>query len=113
MRDLSCSVRASRPQLISPLLPCPPHPLFQPLCHAGPRTHNPRSSLPALLRRLDPGPADSPTSVVDDVLDNSPDVSVLLGKVQGPELGRVLPVVGVGLEDPAGFTLVPDNSLCT
>jgi hypothetical protein len=50
---------------------------------------------------------------VDDVLDNSPDVSVLLGKVQGPELGRVLPVVSVGLEDPAGFTLVPDNSLCT
>lgn len=48
---------------------------------------------------------------MDDVLDDSPDVSVLLGKVQRPELGRVLPVVGVGLEDPAGFTLVPDNSL--
>jgi len=57
------------------------------------------------------GQGGTSTSVVDDVLDNSPDVSVLLGKVQGPELGRVLPVVGVGLEDPAGFTLVPDNSL--
>ena len=86
---------------------------FPPPIPCTSRTHDPRSSLPALLHRLDPGPADSPTSVVDDVLDNSPDVSVLLGKVQGPELGRVLPVVGVGLEDPAGFTLVPDNSLCT
>lgn len=48
---------------------------------------------------------------MDDVLDNSSDVTVLLSEVVVPELGRVLPVVGVGLEDPAGFTLVPDNSL--
>ena len=48
---------------------------------------------------------------MDDVLDNSSNVSVLLGKVKGPKLGRILPVVGVGLEDPAGFTLVPNDSL--
>jgi hypothetical protein len=53
----------------------------------------------------------SPTGVVDDVLDDSSDVSVLLSEVERPELGRVLPVVSVGLEDPSGFTLVPDNSL--
>jgi hypothetical protein len=65
-------------------------------------SHIPSSSFPS---------QHSPTSVVDDVLDNSSNVSVLLGKVKGPELGRVLPVVGVGLEDPAGFTLVPNDSL--
>jgi hypothetical protein len=51
------------------------------------------------------------TSVVDDVLDDTPDVTVSLGEVQRPQLGRVLPVVGVGLEDTTALSLVSDDSL--
>jgi hypothetical protein len=38
------------------------------------------------------------TSVVDDLLDDAADVAVALGKVERPELGRVLVVVRVRLE---------------
>lgn len=51
------------------------------------------------------------TSVVDDVLDDTPDVTISLGEVQRPQLGRVLPVVGVGLEDTTALSLVSDDSL--
>jgi hypothetical protein len=48
---------------------------------------------------------------VDDVLDNTTDVTVLLGEVEGTEPGRVLAVVGVGLEDPTRLSLVTNNAL--
>lgn len=49
-------------------------------------------------------------SVVDNVLDETTDVTVTLGKVQRPQARRLLSVVGVGLEDPTGFTLVADDT---
>lgn len=55
-------------------------------------------------------PLHSPSSVVDDILDNPPDVPVPLSKVQRSEPGWVFSVVGMGLEDPSGFTLVADDS---
>lgn len=47
----------------------------------------------------------SPTSVVDDLLDDTTDVPVSLRVVVVPELGWVLVQVGVGLEDPTGLSL--------
>lgn len=40
---------------------------------------------------------------MDDVLDNTPDVAVLLGKVEVPQPSGVLVVVSVGLEDTPDF----------
>jgi hypothetical protein len=51
------------------------------------------------------------TGVVDDVLDDTSDVTVSLGEVQRPQSGRVLPVVSVGLEDTTALSLVSDDSL--
>ena len=51
------------------------------------------------------------TSVVDDVLDDTSNVSVSLGEVESPQSSRVLPVVGVGLEDTTALSLVSDDSL--
>jgi hypothetical protein len=51
------------------------------------------------------------TGVVDDVLDDTSDVTVSLGEVQRPQSSRVLPVVGVGLEDTTALSLVSDDSL--
>lgn len=51
------------------------------------------------------------TGVVDDVLDDTSDVTVSLGEVEGPQSSRVLPVVGVGLEDTTALSLVSDDSL--
>jgi hypothetical protein len=48
---------------------------------------------------------------VDDLPDDTPDVTVLLGKVQVPKLGGVLVEVGVSSEDSTGFPLGTDNSL--
>lgn len=48
---------------------------------------------------------------MDDVLDNTTDVTVLLGEVEGTKPGRVLAVVGVGLEDPTRLSLVTNNAL--
>lgn len=54
---------------------------------------------------------DSPAGVVDNVLDNTPDVAVLLGKVVGPQLGRGLVVVGVSPENTTRLPLGTDDSL--
>lgn len=51
------------------------------------------------------------TGVVDDVLDDTSDVTVSLGEVESPQSSRVLPVVGVGLEDTTALSLVSDDSL--
>ena len=40
----------------------------------------------------------APASIVDDLLHNTPDVTVALGEVEGTELSRRLVVVGVRLE---------------
>ena len=53
----------------------------------------------------------SPSGIVDNVLDNTPDVTVLLRKVDVPQPGRRLVVVGVGLEDPSRLSLRSDDSL--
>jgi hypothetical protein len=52
-----------------------------------------------------------PSSVVDDVLDNTTDVTVLLGKVESTETGGGLAVGSVRLEDPSGLPLVADDTL--
>lgn len=49
--------------------------------------------------------ADLPARVVDNLLDNTTDVSVLLGVVQVSELGRCLVQVGVALENPTILSL--------
>ena len=48
---------------------------------------------------------------MDNVLDNTTDVPVLLGKVNVAETSGVLVVVGVGLEDPPRLPLGSDNAL--
>jgi hypothetical protein len=48
---------------------------------------------------------------VDDVLDNTLNVAVLLRKVELPQSSGRLVVVGVRLEDPAGLPLSSDNAL--
>lgn len=52
----------------------------------------------------------SSTGVVDDVLDETTDVTVSLSKVQRPQSSRLLSVVSVGLEDPSGLSLVKNDS---
>lgn len=47
---------------------------------------------------------------MDDVLDNTPDVAVLLSKVEVPQPSGVLVVMGVGLEDTPGLSLRADDS---
>lgn len=54
---------------------------------------------------------DSPTSVVDDLANNTTDVTVLLGKVEVTETGGVLVVVGVGLEDTTRLPLGTNDTL--
>jgi hypothetical protein len=54
---------------------------------------------------------DPPSRVVDDLPNNTPDVTVLLGEIQVPKLGGVLVEVGVGSEDSTRFPLGSDNSL--
>ena len=56
------------------------------------------------VAELDLGDRSTPTRVVEDLLDDAADVSVLLGVIQGPELDRALAGADVGLED-GGFTL--------
>jgi len=46
---------------------------------------------------------------VNDLLDQSTDVTVSLGEVEGTELGGSNTVVSVGSEDSSGFTLVADD----
>jgi hypothetical protein len=46
---------------------------------------------------------------VDDLLDETTDVTVALGKVKGTELGGRDTVVGVRAEDSAALTLVADD----
>lgn len=48
---------------------------------------------------------------MDDLPNDTPDVTVLLGEVQVPKLGGVLVEVGVGSEDSTRFPLGSDNSL--
>jgi hypothetical protein len=48
---------------------------------------------------------------VDNVLDDTTDVTVLLGKVNVAETSGVLVVVGVGLEDTPRLPLGSDNAL--
>jgi len=58
----------------------------------------------------DLGEGRSSSGVVDDILDNTSDVTVPLSEVQGSESRGLLPVVGVRLEDPSGLPLVQDDS---
>jgi len=67
--------------------------------------------VPVGVAEDDGGQGGTTTSVMDNILHDPPDVSILLGVIQVPELGRVLVQVGVGLEDSTGFTLVSDDSL--
>lgn len=53
----------------------------------------------------------SPASVVDDLADNTTDVTVLLGKVEVTETRGVLVVVGVGLEDTTRLPLGTNDTL--
>ena len=48
---------------------------------------------------------------MDNVLNDTPDVTVLLGEVDVPQLGRGLVVVGVGSENSARLPLRSDDSL--
>ena len=48
---------------------------------------------------------------MDDLPNNTPDVTVLLGEIQVPKLGWVLVEIGVGSEDSTRFPLGSDNSL--
>lgn len=69
----------------------------------------------------DPAPAEnlsipfldsySPAGVVDDLADDTTDVTVLLSKVEVAETSGVLVVVGVGLEDTTRLPLGTDNTL--
>jgi len=57
------------------------------------------------------GERSSTSGVVDDVLDNSLDVTVLLGEVKDSVLGGALSVLVVGLEDSSSsLSLCSDNS---
>ena len=53
----------------------------------------------------------APSRIVDDLPNNTPDVTVLLSEVQVPQLGRVLVEIGVGSEDTPGLSLGSDDSL--
>ena len=48
---------------------------------------------------------------MDDLPNDTPDVTVLLGEIQVPKLGGVLVEIGVGSEDSTRFPLGSDNSL--
>ena len=48
---------------------------------------------------------------MNDILDHSPNVTVLLSKVQVPKTSRGFSVVGMGRKDPPGLSLGSDNSL--
>lgn len=48
---------------------------------------------------------------MDDVLDDTSDVTVSLGEVKSSQTGGLLSVVGVGLEDTTRLPLVSDDSL--
>ena len=58
-----------------------------------------------------PSSKHSPSSIVNNILNDPPYVSVLLCEIQIPQLGRRLVVVRVGFEDPARLSLGPDDSL--
>jgi hypothetical protein len=66
-----------------------------------------------LLRQtlVRPNRNNAPSGIVDDLPNNTPNVTVLLGEVQVPQLGRVLVEVGVGSEDTPGLSLGSDDSL--
>lgn len=53
----------------------------------------------------------APSRVVDDVLDNTTDVTVLLGEVESTESRGGLVQVRVRLEDTSGLSLVLDDTL--
>lgn len=53
----------------------------------------------------------APSGVVDDVLDNTTDVTVLLGEVESTESRGGLVQVRVRLEDTSGLSLVLDDTL--
>ena len=63
------------------------------------------------IPEVDDGEGRAPAGVVDDILHDALDVAVPLGVVDGPEGGRPLPVLGVGLENGAGtLPLGADNT---
>jgi len=55
------------------------------------------------------GEGGTTTSIVDDLLHNSADVTVTLSKIEVTETGGILVVVGVGGEDGVRAPLSPDN----
>ncbi len=54
---------------------------------------------------------DLPTGIMDDILDNTADVTILLGEIEAPKTGWAFVVVSVGLKDPTGLSLGSDDSL--
>lgn len=58
----------------------------------------------------DQGERSTSTSVVDDLLDDTSDVSISLSEVVVSELGWVLVQVGVGLEDTTRLSLRTNNT---
>lgn len=61
--------------------------------------------------RSDASRQDAPAGVVDDVLDDTADVTVLLGEVEGTQARGGLVQVRVRLEDTSRLTLVLDDTL--
>ena len=65
--------------------------------------------VPVGVTELDAGERSTTTRVVDDLLHDTPDVSMALGEVEGSEGGGANPRAGDGLEDATGtFTLISD-----
>lgn len=100
--------------------PCPPE-SFPPSFCARRRSYRCAVRFLTPYPDQDPAPAEnlsipflnsySPAGVVDDLADDTTDVTVLLSKVEVAETSGVLVVVGVGLEDTTRLPLGTDNTL--
>lgn len=67
--------------------------------------------VPEGVTEADSGQRSSAARIVDDLGDDALEVAVSLAKVEGPEPGRTLAVVSVGLEDgPGTLTLSSDDA---
>jgi hypothetical protein len=63
-----------------------------------------------LITELDLGEGSTTTGIVDDLTDDSTDVTVTLGKVESTELGGTLTVLGVSLEDASMALALSTNN---
>jgi len=63
------------------------------------------------VTELDASERSTTTGIVDDLLHDTPEVSMALGEVEGSELSSANPCAVDGLEDATGtFTLISDNA---